>query len=232
MCTQDRMHRAGAPEKLVGLLKGPPHAETAHRALLALRIMSDKETDRLAIMRAGGVDVLVHLLHSGPLSESAEFATAVLGNLAAGSQIIKDRIRKVKLRCMLVLARMYAPNMQAIQVRVRRTQCPMLTAPVTCVSIKHSVPTCVIRTETSTLFRRPERNMPAAQAGAIEPLVQLLKDEPGEIAAELAAVVLRNLASGSNASRQAIVDAGGLWPLLSLLAMGQERLVYPMPCKA
>ena len=62
--------------------------------------------------------------------------------------------------------------------------------------------------------------------------MQLLQDEPGEIAAELAAVVLRNLASGNEASRQAIVDAGGLWPLLSLLAVSQERLVYPMPCKA
>ena len=103
MCMQDRMHRAGAPEKLVGLLKGPPNTETAHRALLALRIVSDKETDRLAIIRAGGVDVLVHLLRSGPLSESAEFATAVLGNLAAGSQIVKDRIREVKPWCMLVL---------------------------------------------------------------------------------------------------------------------------------
>ena len=62
--------------------------------------------------------------------------------------------------------------------------------------------------------------------------MQLLKDEPGEIAAELAAVVLRNLASGNAASRQAIVDADGLWPLLSLLAMGQEKLVYPMSCQA
>ena len=65
----------------------------------------------------------------------------------------------------------------------------------------------------------------------MEPLVQLLRDAPGEIAAELAAVVLRNLASGSAASRQAIVDAAGLWPLLSLLAMGQEKLVYPMACQ-
>lgn len=102
MCMQERMHRAGAPQQLVGLLKGLPNAETAHRALLALRIMSDKETDRLAITQAGGVDVLVHLLRSGPLSESAEFATAVLGNLAAGSQGIKDKIREVKYRCMLV----------------------------------------------------------------------------------------------------------------------------------
>lgn len=69
------------------------------------------------------------------------------------------------------------------------------------------------------------------QAGAIAPLVQLLKDDPGEIAAELAAVVLRNLASANTASRQAIVDADGLWPLLSLLAMGQEKLVFPMPCE-
>ncbi len=97
------MHRAGASEKLVGLLKGPRSAETAHRALLALRIMSDKEADRLAIMRAGGVDALVHLLQSGPLSESAEFATAVLGNLAAGSQIIKDKIREVGHQCLLMM---------------------------------------------------------------------------------------------------------------------------------
>ena len=61
--------------------------------------------------------------------------------------------------------------------------------------------------------------------------MQLLRDAPGEIAAELAAVVLRNLASGSAASRQAIVDAAGLWPLLSLLALGQEKLVYPMACQ-
>ena len=50
---------------------------------------------------------------------------------------------------------------------------------------------------------------PGVQAGAVEPLVQLLKDAPGEIAAELAAVVLRNLASGSAASRQAILGHGG-----------------------
>jgi len=92
---QDRMHRAGAPEKLVSLLKGPRNAETAHRALLTLRIMSDKETDRLAIMEAGGIEALVHMLHTGPLTESAEFATAVLGNLAAGSQNIKNKIREV-----------------------------------------------------------------------------------------------------------------------------------------
>ena len=62
--------------------------------------------------------------------------------------------------------------------------------------------------------------------------MQLLKDSPGELAVELAAVVLRNLASGNGAARRAIVDAGGLWPLLSLLAGGAEQLVYPMPCQA
>ncbi len=66
----------------------------------------------------------------------------------------------------------------------------------------------------------------------MKPLVQLLKESPGEIAAELSAVVLRNLASGNGAAQRAIVDAGGLWPLLSLLAGGAEQLVYPMPCQA
>ena len=62
--------------------------------------------------------------------------------------------------------------------------------------------------------------------------MQLLKVSPDEIAAELAAVVLRNLASGNGAARRAIMDAGGLWPLLSLLTGGAEQLVYPMLCQA
>lgn len=62
-------------------------------------------------------------------------------------------------------------------------------------------------------------------------LVELLGADPGEIAGELAAVVLRNLALGNAANRAAIVDAGGLEPLLRLLSMGQEKLVHPMPCE-
>ncbi len=62
-------------------------------------------------------------------------------------------------------------------------------------------------------------------------LVELLGADPGEIAGELAAVVLRNLALGNAANRAAIVAAGGLKPLLRLLSMGQEKLVHPMPCE-
>jgi hypothetical protein len=61
--------------------------------------------------------------------------------------------------------------------------------------------------------------------------VDLLRADPGEIAAELAAVVLRNLALGNAANRQAIMEAGGLEPMLHLLSMGQEKLVHPMPCE-
>ena len=70
------------------------------------------------------------------------------------------------------------------------------------------------------------------QAGAIAPLVALLRDAAtGEVAAELAAVVLRNLALGNAGNRDAIVDAGGLAPLLGLLSAGQEWLTQPMPCE-
>lgn len=40
-----------------------------HRVLLALRIISDKEIDRLAILHAGGASRLVSLLEAGPDSE-------------------------------------------------------------------------------------------------------------------------------------------------------------------
>ena len=89
------MYRAGAPEKLVRLLKGSPSTEAAHRALLALRILSDREADRLAVMNCGGIPVLVQMLSSEPHTEAKELAAAVLGNMAAGNQIIKDKIVEV-----------------------------------------------------------------------------------------------------------------------------------------
>lgn len=71
-----------------------------------------------------------------------------------------------------------------------------------------------------------------SQAGAIAPLVELLRNaSTGEVAAELAAVVLRNLALGNAGNRDAIVDAHGLAPLLGLLSAGQEWLTRPMPCE-
>ena len=61
--------------------------------------------------------------------------------------------------------------------------------------------------------------------------MRLLRDDPDEISAELAAVVLRNLALQNAVNRAAIKDAGGLQPLLRLLSMGQEKLVYPLTCE-
>ena len=69
------------------------------------------------------------------------------------------------------------------------------------------------------------------QNGGIPPLVRLLRDDPDEISAELSAVVLRNLALQNAINRAAIKDAGGLQPLLRLLSMGQEKLVYPLTCE-
>ena len=69
------------------------------------------------------------------------------------------------------------------------------------------------------------------QAGGIPPLVALLQDGSADVAAELAAVVLRNLALGSPVNRQAIVAADGLEPLLRLLSSGQEQLGRAMPCE-
>ncbi|KAK9909768.1 hypothetical protein WJX75_007136 [Coccomyxa subellipsoidea] len=138
------MRRADAAGKLVALLAAGPESEAAHRALLALRILTDREGDRVAILKAGGVPHLVALLRQGPYSEHTEYAAA---------------------------------------------------------------------------------------AGAISVLVNLLAADTGEIAAELAAVVLRNVALGNAANRAAIVAAGGLQPLLCLLSMGQDKLVHPMPCE-
>lgn len=65
----------------------------------------------------------------------------------------------------------------------------------------------------------------------MEPLVQLLKDNPEEISAELAAVALRNMALQNSLNRQAILAADGLQPLLQLLSGGQDRLVVPLRCE-
>ncbi|KAK9817315.1 hypothetical protein WJX72_012543 [[Myrmecia] bisecta] len=91
---RDTIRRFGGIQKLVNLLAAGPEAECTHRALLALRILTDKEADRLAILKAGGIDLLVGLLAAGPDSEVTEYAAAALGNLAAGSQQLKDAIRQ------------------------------------------------------------------------------------------------------------------------------------------
>lgn len=89
------MRRADAVIKLVMLLAANPKSEAAHRALLALRILTDTEGDRTAVVKAGGLPHLVSLLRQGPYSEYAEYAAALLGNMAAGGQAIKDAIREV-----------------------------------------------------------------------------------------------------------------------------------------
>ncbi|KAL3152213.1 hypothetical protein ABBQ32_001299 [Trebouxia sp. C0010 RCD-2024] len=91
---RDMIRELGGIQSLVNLLAAGPEAECTHRALLALRILTDKETDRLAILKAGGIAHLVSLLAAGPDSEVTEYAAAALGNLAAGSQQIKDAIRQ------------------------------------------------------------------------------------------------------------------------------------------
>lgn len=50
----------------------------------------------MAILKAGGVPHLVALLRQGPYSEHTEYAAAVLGNLAAGGQALKDAIREAR----------------------------------------------------------------------------------------------------------------------------------------
>jgi len=54
----------GGVAKLIRLLYGGERCESTHRALLALRILTDKEADRIEIMRANGIRPLVELLSS------------------------------------------------------------------------------------------------------------------------------------------------------------------------
>lgn len=66
---QELLRHYGGIGKFVQLLDYGAEAECTHRALLALRILTDKEVDRLTILKSGGVRPLVRLLDSGPESE-------------------------------------------------------------------------------------------------------------------------------------------------------------------
>ncbi|KAK9826749.1 hypothetical protein WJX81_004887 [Elliptochloris bilobata] len=92
---QERLRRAGGVERLVALLGGMQGAAAAQRALLAVRLLTDREGDRTAIVAAGGLPPLVALLGGPAGSEGAEHAAAALGNLAAGGQAVKDALRQV-----------------------------------------------------------------------------------------------------------------------------------------
>eukprot|EP01025_Chloroclados_australasicus_P063155 TRINITY_DN83347_c0_g1_i1.p1 TRINITY_DN83347_c0_g1~~TRINITY_DN83347_c0_g1_i1.p1 ORF type:complete len:207 (-),score=6.27 TRINITY_DN83347_c0_g1_i1:24-644(-) len=68
--------------------------EVIIRALLIVRIISDKESERLQFQACGGVSHLVQLLNYRHIAEIVENAAAALGNLAAGCQSIKSAIRE------------------------------------------------------------------------------------------------------------------------------------------
>lgn len=69
MNVKELLRHYGGVEKLVKLLNYGPQSECTHRALLALRILTDKEIDRMAILQARGIPPLIRLLNSGPDSE-------------------------------------------------------------------------------------------------------------------------------------------------------------------
>lgn len=62
MNVQKQLREAGGIGKIVKLLFNGAQCETTHRALLAIRILTDKEDDRIEIMRFGGVTGLMSLL--------------------------------------------------------------------------------------------------------------------------------------------------------------------------
>ena len=70
-----------------------------------------------------------------------------------------------------------------------------------------------------------------ADAGAIEPLIELLCSEDLEVQEE-AAAALRSLALGQGAIRRRIVRAGSLPPLLAMLQLGSEDAASSGPSSA
>ena len=98
-CSQATLRGCGGVPALVTAIAQGPGSESTHRALLALRVLSDRDADREAILLAGGVPCLAALLNVGPDSEVTQCALAALGNLAAGGQLLKDAIREV---CVIV----------------------------------------------------------------------------------------------------------------------------------
>lgn len=86
----------GGIQVIIQLLQTSLGGTVFHRALLVLRILTDKEIDRYMIWKASGLSILVDLLRNidGVDTEIIEFAAAALGNMAAGSNEIKDALRE------------------------------------------------------------------------------------------------------------------------------------------
>eukprot|EP00873_Tetraselmis_striata_P001879 jgi/Tetstr1/422143/TSEL_012998.t1 len=98
---KDALRRAGGVPALVAMLDAPLHLH--YRAVLAVRIFTEREIDRQAVLLCGGLPKLVALMgeHSKAetrqvaqsMMEVLENATAAVGNLAAGSQALKNGLR-------------------------------------------------------------------------------------------------------------------------------------------
>ena len=56
---QESIRAANGIQKLVRLLAAGPEADCTHRALLALRIVTDREADRMAILKVHAIPAVL-----------------------------------------------------------------------------------------------------------------------------------------------------------------------------
>mmetsp|Transcript_8800 Transcript_8800/g.21259 ORF Transcript_8800/g.21259 Transcript_8800/m.21259 type:complete len:543 (+) Transcript_8800:490-2118(+) len=91
LANKDILRKSGGIDSIVKLL----HAQEPHisyRALLVIRVFTEREVDRQTVRLCGALEKLVEMLRSTK-TEIVENAAGAIGNLAAGSQILKEELR-------------------------------------------------------------------------------------------------------------------------------------------
>jgi len=209
---------AGGAAALLAYVGGAAGPKAAGRALLAVRVLAAGDAGRAALLAAGAPRALASVLVAAAAAAEGdvdENAGAGGGLFRAGGGLAPGEAAEAAAAALANLAGGGPAHRDAI------------------VKVGEREGGCARGWRGPHTQKRPDPPAPRPQAGCFPPLVRLLRGGAGDLAAELAAVALRNAALRCGGARRALRAARGLKPLLRVLAAGGSALLAtPMACRA
>eukprot|EP00927_Polykrikos_kofoidii_P066552 TRINITY_DN62133_c0_g1_i1.p1 TRINITY_DN62133_c0_g1~~TRINITY_DN62133_c0_g1_i1.p1 ORF type:complete len:515 (+),score=130.36 TRINITY_DN62133_c0_g1_i1:163-1707(+) len=190
------VNRAGAIPPLITLLRSPNPGVQKQAARALHNITGKSKENKAAVASAGAIPYLAELLKSGPVA-ARDQAIGVLRNLTGG--IAENKASVIATGCA-----------SSLVATLRSIDCPPEVQVNVCVVIYN------ITNDNA------DRRTVMADAGAIEPLVTLMKDGTLEVRRE-AADALRVLSIGSAKNCAATISAGGAPAIAMLVKAGAPK---------
>ena len=226
LANQGRDHQSQIAKKLIGLLMSHNTTMVQKRAAHALRMLAvDNPASPVAIVNAGAISPLVHLLSTTPNDELKKEAEDALLTIVAGAD---DNAAAVT--DLVVLLGTGSLKAQELVAQLLLTLCNTVENR-RCISKSGALQKLVLQLTSQSLKVQelaaavlsylsgdsPENVAAIAKAGGVNRMVALL-DSPNSDAQAYAAAVIADLTNDGQKTVSAVVNAKAISPLVNILA--------------